>query len=86
MRRRCDRGSVEHGPSWSDRACYGALRTAGSGPHVTARRVRASLLPDKSCKGARCGVRQSRATLAVAAGGANRVVGTDQLEEMIDIA
>jgi predicted RNA methylase len=31
-----------------------------------------------------CG--QSRATLAVAAGGANRVVGTDQLEDMIDIA
>ena len=57
VRRRCDRGSVEHGPSWSDLACYGALRTAGSGPHETTPRVHAPLLPDKSCKGARCGVR-----------------------------
>lgn len=75
-------------PSWSDIAgWYDELLSAGSGPHETALECLRSLLPDLSgavVLDVACG--QGLATRALAAGGAERVVGTDRSEAMIEIA
>jgi SAM-dependent methyltransferase len=75
-------------PSWSDIAgWYDDLLTAGSGPHETALECLRSLLPD--LRGATvldlaCG--QGLATRALAAAGAEHVIGTDRSEAMIELA
>lgn len=74
--------------TWSDVAgWYDELLTAGSGPHETAVECLLGLLPPLDglvVLDVACG--QGLATRAVAAGGAARVVGTDESDTMVSLA
>lgn len=78
----------EDGPTWSDIAVwYDRLVQRGSGPHETAVRCLLGLLPDvggATVLDVGCG--QGLATRAVAAAGAETVVGTDASAEMVTLA